>query len=174
MDVPKRNNIITSIKIAALVIVLSLISTIVSVFSISRSTKFHPPCPECKVLPVLPKCTIISKNAFARPEHLEHGMGIAQLGEFKELTEAEKNATDLKEYITECSKFKDTWFCHPDLLNQISIKKGYYSYFLVIDGLTTPTFMHLCAFMWANTEYKSWARERNHNCMEFRLENTEY
>ena len=162
------------------IILLAILSFSISilVFKLIHSTATNkirhcPVCQECSLTPGSSTTKCSPRPTISRPEHLEHGMGIAQLGEFKELEEAKKNEKALKEYMINCTKFGN-WFCHPDLLNQVSIKKGYYSYFLIIDGLTTPTFMHLCAFMWVNPEMKSWARDKNHNCIEFRQENAEY
>ena len=103
----------------------------------------------------------------ARPVHMETGGAVLEVGRFSNIDEAKNSEQELRQYLLDCSKLNDTWFCHPDLLNMISIlKHNEEDYFLVIKGLNMPTLYSLCSFMWVYSARVSAAR---HSCSEMSL-----
>jgi len=116
--------------------------------------------------------TLTIQNAFAqirpaRPEHMETGVAILEVGRFSKIDEAKKGEEELRKYLLDCYNLNDTWFCHPDLLNMISIlKHNEDDYFLVIKGLDMPTLYNLCSFMWV---YSARVGAARHGCSQMSL-----
>lgn len=137
---------------------------------VPRGTKVTcPTCDDCskyreKYLELLRTGTIV----LHQPKVDETGALTAQVGQYRTATEAEKEMGLLKGYLKECEGVGNSWFCFPNLTNRIEIKKGAYSYFLVITGLTNPQLYALCNFMWSTAAIEvRWARQTNHTCGEF-------
>ena len=162
-----------SVAIVGLV-VLSCGATVARVYlydEVPRGTKATcPTCEDCseyrtKYLDLVRFGTI----PLNLPKVDDTGLATAQVGGYyRTAGEAEKEMELLKGYLKECEGIGTSWFCSPNLVNRVEIKKGRYSYFLVITQLTNPQLYALCNFMWSTSALQvRWARQPNHTCREF-------
>ena len=110
---------------------------------------------------------LLDRIKIARPEHMEIGGATLEVGRFASMDKAKEAEFELRKYLADCSKLSDTWFCHPDLLNMISVlRHNEEDFFLVIKGLNLPTLYNLCAFMWT---YSARVRAARHSCSQMSL-----
>lgn len=135
-----------------------------------------PTCPKCKDFSdILNDIDTLTKQLGQdlRPKVDELGAMTAQVGQYEKVAVAEDDKALLQKYIKDCAKVPSAWFCFDTLVDRVEVKKGTYSYFLVINQLTSPELFALCNFMWSNMTMDRWARHNNHGCREFDKHYTE-
>lgn len=135
-----------------------------------------PTCPKCKDFSsTLKDIETLTKQLGQGPQPKMDEMGAlsALVGQYEKVAEVEADKVALQKYIKDCAKIPSAWFCFDTLADRVEVKKGTYSYFLVVNRLTSPELFALCNFMWSNTTMDRWARHYNRACREFDKHYTE-
>jgi len=165
-----------------LLLLLLTASTALIIIVLAYNKKSHIPAPVC---PVCEKCIDWSEierhidtltkqlGQELQPKVDEMGAGTALVGQYEKVTDAETDKVALQKYIKDCAKIPSAWFCFDTLADRIEVKKGTYSYFLMVNRLTSPELFALCNFMWSNMTMERWARHNDRACREFDKHYTE-
>jgi hypothetical protein len=163
-----------SSKVPAIIAIgLAVVAMVVMLAHYKSPVHSVPVCPVCEKCQdfssILKDIETLTKQLGQGPQPKvdEMGLNTVQVGQYEKATDAATDKVALQKYIKDCAGIPSSWFCFDTLADRIEIQKGTYSYFLVINRLTSPEVFALCNFMWSSTTMDRWARHNNHGCREF-------